>query len=129
MESFKASTQYGGCQGSASADDAHLNTSHEYLEKNGLLKQGEFLIAVSFFTSEHDFAVAHALVFTKGGDEFESVKVALDFTDGPAPVRRISIKVTPKEFLNLFKRFDVMLTWRGPELEGCEYDAEDEVEK
>ena len=128
MESFKASTQYGDWQGSASADSVHTTTFHEYLEKKGLLKPTEFLGAVSLFTSEHDFAVVHAFVFTKAGDNFESVKETLDATDGPVPVRRISIKMTAKEFLNLFKRFDVMLTWHGLELDGREYDVEEEVE-
>jgi hypothetical protein len=128
METFKAATQYGDWQGSASADAVHTSEFHAYLEKKGLLKPNEFLVAVSLFASEHDFAVVHAFVFTKGGDAFESVKEALDATDDPVPVRRISIKMPAKEFLNYFKRFDVMLTWRGLELDGREYDPVEEVE-
>jgi hypothetical protein len=128
MESFKASTQYGDWQGASSADAVHTTTFHEYLEKNGLIKPHEFLVAVSLYTSEHDFAVVHAFLF-KNGDSFESVKEAVDATDGPIPVRRISIKMTAEEFLNLFKRFDVMLTWHGLELNGREYDAEEEDEE
>jgi hypothetical protein len=50
-------------------------------------------IAVSLFTSEHDFSI----VFDKAGDTFEAVKAELDAIDGPVPVRRISIKMTTKE--------------------------------
>jgi hypothetical protein len=125
MESFKASTQYGDWQGTASADAVHTNTLHEYLEKNGLIKPNEFLVAASLYTGEHDFASITAFVY-KNADDFESVKAAIDATDGPLPVRRISIKLTAKEFLDLFKRFHVMLTWHGLELDGREYDAEGE---
>jgi hypothetical protein len=54
-------------------------------------------IAVSLFTSEHDFSMLHAFVFDKAGDTFEAVKAELDAIDGPVPVRRISIKMITKE--------------------------------
>jgi hypothetical protein len=41
-------------------------------------------------------------------------------------VRRVDVKLNAKEFLNLFKRFHVMLTWHGLELDGREYETEDE---
>lgn len=125
MESFKASTQYGDWQGTASADDVPTLSLDEYLEKNGLIKPHEFLIAASFYTSEHDFASISVFLFE--GKDFESVKAALDAVDGPVPVRRVDVKLTAKEFLDLFKRFHVMLTLHGLELDERAYDAADEL--
>jgi len=125
MESFKASVQYGDWHGTAAADDAHANSLRIYLTEKGLVKPNEFLVAASLYTGEHDFASITAFVY-KNADDFESVKAAIDATDGPLPVRRINIKLTPKEFLALFKRFNVMLTWHGLELDGREYDADEE---
>jgi hypothetical protein len=41
---------------------------------------------------------------------------------GPIPVREIRLELTLEEFFALFKRFDVMLTWDGLELEGRPFD-------
>ena len=127
MESFKASTQYGDWQGTASADDVdvHKKSVERYLKDNGLIKPHEFLVAASFYTGEDDFVSIKGLIF-ENGNNFESVKAAIDATKGPLSVRRVRIELTAKEFLDLFKRFHVMLTWHGLELDGRGYDAEDE---
>jgi len=94
---------------------------HEYLEEKGLKKPGDFILAASFYTSERDFVRISAFLFD--GKDYESVKDALDAIEDPIPVRRVDVKLTAKEFLDLFKEFRVMLTWHGLELEGREYDA------
>jgi hypothetical protein len=46
----------------------------------------------------------------------------LDALDGePIPVRAVDISLNLEEFVTLFKRFDIMFTRRGLELEGREY--------
>lgn len=118
MESFKATTQYGDWEGTAAADDAH-ESLHDYLEGKGLIKSDEFVLAVTFYSSE-GFVLVRVFVFERGG-EFESVKGALSANTGPVWVREVTLELMPDEFLKLFKRFDVMLTWRGLGLQGREY--------
>ena len=119
MESFKASTQYGDWEGTAAADGAHAITVHEYLQDKGLINPNEFLLATSFYSSE-SFTHVRAFMF-QGGNNFESVQNTLAGIAGPIPVREVNVKLTPEEFLGLFKRFHVMLTWHGLELEGRDY--------
>jgi hypothetical protein len=81
MESFKASTQYGDWKGTAAADGADARALHSYLEEKKLIKEGEFLVAVSPYTGEHDFVSISAFVF-ENGDEFQSVKDAIKTING-----------------------------------------------
>jgi hypothetical protein len=123
LESFKASTQYGDWEGTAKADD-QPKSLHNYLEEKGLMKEHEFLLAATIYVGEHDFDSPYikAFVFEKGRN-FESVKHEIDAMEGPIPVREVRVELTTREFLDLFKRFDVVLTWHGLELEGREYRA------
>jgi hypothetical protein len=118
MEKFKASTQYGDWEGTASADNAH-NSIHEYLLQQKLIEEGEFLVAVSLYSSENSIYIRVFVLPGKG--DFKSAKEALDSTDGPVSVHEVNLKLKLEEFLELFKRFDVVLTWHGFELEGREY--------
>src|SRR5260370_896943 len=118
MESFKASVQYGDWEGTAAADDAHADL-REYLEGKKLINPNEFLIAASLWVDE-DFADIEVFAF-QGRNDFESVKAALAAIRGPIPVRKVNVKLTPKEFIGLFKRFAIVLTWKDLKLEGHEY--------
>jgi hypothetical protein len=119
MESFKASTQYGDWEGTAAADNSDRVGVHEYLGEKVLLYPNGFLLAVSFYAGE---SYMHVRAFAlQGADKFESVQAVLSTISGPIPVREINIELTSEEFLNLFKRFHVMLTWHGLGLEGRDY--------
>jgi hypothetical protein len=118
MESFKASVQYGDWEGTAAADDAHQNL-HGYLEGNLLITANDFLVATSLYVDE-DYANVEVFVF-EGRNDFESVKAALAATKGPVPVRKVNVKLTPKEFIRLFKRLSVVLTSKDLGLKGREY--------
>ncbi|SRR5713226_9760998 len=120
MESFKASVQYGDWEGTAAADDAHVDLK-EYLEGKKLINPNEFLIAASLWVDE-DYVDVEVFAF-QGKNDFESVKHALATIRGPIPVRKVNVKLTPKEFIGLFKRFAVVLTLKDLELEGREYSA------
>ncbi len=125
MESFKASTQYGDWEGTAAADGQHRSL-HEYLKEKGLMKSHEFLLAVTLYVPEHDYARPFVRVFLyEKGKDYESVKASIEATKGPIPVRKLELKLTTEEFLELFKRFDVTLTWHGLELEGRDFVASD----
>lgn len=123
MEHFKASTQYGDWEGTSAADEQPTSI-RDYLKKNGLMKKNEFLLAVTLYVGEHayDSPFVRVFLFEEGG-KYESVKDALVAIKGPIPVRSVELKLTTEEFLELFKRFDVMLTWQGLELEGRDFVA------
>jgi len=116
---FEASTQYGDWKGTVAADVMQRSSLHEWLADKGLIKPDEFLIAATLY-SEHNYTSVRAFVF-QNGQNFELVKDALATIEGPIPVREVDVKLTTEEFLGLFKRFHVMLTWRGLQLEGREY--------
>jgi hypothetical protein len=121
LEFFKASTQYGDWEGTAKADD-QPKSLHTYLEEKGLIGKDEFLLAATIYIGEHSFDSPYikAFVFEKGS-EYGSVKAQIESTKDPIPVRQVDVSLTAEEFFELFKRFDVMLTWHGLELEGRGY--------
>lgn len=124
MNKFKASVQYGDWQGTAAADNADRVSLWKYLEDHHLIQTGEFLIATSMWVGENHGKLGsvfvRAYVYTKGND-FDTVKAALDATSGPIPVREIDLELTIEEFIILFKRFDLMLTRSGLDLTGREF--------
>jgi hypothetical protein len=124
---FKASVQYGDWQGTAAADGDHASTLSSYLETKGLTKPGEFLIAMSLWVGENHGGelgsiIVRAFLFD-GPRDHESVRMALANISGAIPVRAIDLTLTLEQFVLLFKRFDIVLTWRGLELEDREYSA------
>jgi hypothetical protein len=123
VESFKASTQYVDWEGTAAAD-GQPHSLHEYLREKGLMEEHEFLLAATIYFGEHDYdsPFIRAFVFEKGRN-FESVKQEIDTIKGAIPVREVKLEMTTKEFLDLFKRFDVVLTWHGLDLTGRRYSA------
>jgi hypothetical protein len=69
---------------------------------------------------KEDYTNVRVFAF-EGARDFESVKRALATVKGPIRVRAVDVKLTPKEFIGLFKRFNAVLTWKDLELEGREY--------
>jgi hypothetical protein len=123
MEHFKASTQYEDWEGTSAADEQPTSI-RDYLKKKGLMKEQEFLLAVTLYVGEHNYDAPFVRVFLYDkGKDFESVRDAIKATKGPIPVRSVELKLTTEEFLKMFKRFDVMLTWRGLELDGRDFVA------
>jgi hypothetical protein len=130
MDTFKAGTQYGDWEGTAAADNADRNTIELFLEKKGLATPEEFLLGLSLYAHEHSDSISvHAFFFVGENDEevksaksVEEVKSALDKLDDPIPVREVQIDLTVKEFLEVFKRFNVFLTWHGLGITGREYE-------
>ena len=121
MEKLKARTHYADWKGTASADEAHPESVHDLLTKMGLIKDDEFLLSVSFFAGEGSFAVC-AHIFEASGELADVEKYLADHS-GPIPVREVRFEITPAEFLELFKDFNVVLTWDSAKLEAREYSA------
>jgi hypothetical protein len=124
MQTFKASVQYNDWKGTAAADGADSLAVHEYLETKGLIQPGEFLIATSLWVGEGS-VFARAYLFN-GPEDVEGMQKALAAITGSIPVREVALELKLDEFLGLFKRFDVMLTWHGLGLEGREYSVTDQ---
>ena len=132
METFKASVQYGDWHGTAAADNLDpMGTSvHDYLEKKGLKKEGEFLLSVKLWVGENSGnkisnVFVHAYLL-EGHQNYESAKKTLDELEArgePIPVREVELELTLEQFVAMFKRFAVTLTWRDLPLEGREYSA------
>lgn len=118
MEEFKAYTHYGDWTGTAAADEAHPDSVHGLLKKMGLIHENEFLLSVSITHDDGSFRVS-ALVL-EGSGELGQVEKYLASHTGPIPVRAVRFEMTAAEFLELFKDFNVVLTWRDLKLEGRE---------
>ena len=84
---FKAGTQYGDWEGTAAADGPNSDSIERYLEANGLINPGEYLIATSISIIEgSQYVNAHVVT---GGPGMESVRDLIAKTMGPLPVREI----------------------------------------
>jgi hypothetical protein len=118
METFKASVQYGDWEGTAAADDVDpiADSLHTHLEKNGLMKPDDFLLAAKLWVGENsNNKIAYVFVHTyllNQHQNVESVKETLDQleVDGePVPVREVSLELTLEQFVAMFKRLAVTL--------------------
>jgi hypothetical protein len=107
------------------ADDADPVSLRKYMDDKGLIRAGEFLVATSIRVAENHggrLGVVHVKAFLYAGhDRFDTVKDALDAHTGPIPVRQVDLELKLQEFVGLFKRFNVMLTRKGLDLDGREY--------
>jgi hypothetical protein len=135
MASFKASVQYGDWKGTSAADDSDplsLSVSR-YLEKKGLIKPDEFLLAVQLFVGEtHNnkpkkpYIRAYLLKDAKNHDAVRERLEELESAGEPSPVREVRIDMTLGKFVAMFKRFEVMLTWDDLPLTEREYRVTEE---
>lgn len=126
MEKFKASSHYGDWHGTSAADDGDETSLERFLEKKGLKRESEFLIAAKLFVSQDNPQIR--AFFYDGGQTLESVQVAIDKTVGPIPVREVTVDLTVKEFLGLFKQFEVSLTWQNLLLGEREFRVKEEMD-
>lgn len=120
---FKASVQYGDWKGSAAADNADMNAIQKKLSESGILKPSEFLVGFEAYAGEtrgDQGPYFSCRAFIIDGTKFETAKAAVD-AQNPIPVKARDMKLSLLEFFALFKRFDIVLTHRGLEIEGREY--------
>ena len=120
---FKAGVQYGDWKGSAAADNADMNAIQMKLRESGILKSSEFLVGFEAYAGESrgdQGPYFSCRAFIIDGSKFETAKEAVD-SQNPIPVKARDMKLSLLEFFALFKRFDMVLTHRGLEIEGREY--------
>ena len=120
MDNFKASAQYDDWKGTAAADDADQNSMSRYLDAKGLKTANQFLIASSLWVSAQSVSIT-AYLFDK--PDYDTVSAALDAITGPIPVHKVDVEVSLEEYFAFFKRFSVMHTKKGFNLEDREYDV------
>jgi hypothetical protein len=118
MDKFKAYTHYGDWKGTVAADEAHPESVHELLKKMGLIRKDEFLLSVS--VSRVDGSVLVSAFVLEGMGELGQVEEYLESHMGPIPVREARFEMTTAEFFELFKDFNLVLTWQDLKLEGRE---------
>jgi hypothetical protein len=127
MSTFTAGVQYGDWSGTVAAD----NTDHgsgKRIEDFVKKEDDEFLLAAQLYVGEpHDKLLAEPYIHAyllKGVENYEEAKDRLEEleADGePIPVREVTIRLSVKDFLALFKRFSVMLTWQELPLKDREF--------
>jgi len=119
---FKASVQYGDWKGTSAADSADQAGARVWLEKNGLIQEGEFLLGLTLFAGEshgsHKDPVFVEFLLATPGDH-DSIKATVD-TGAPVVVRRVRAEMKLVEFFGLFKRFSIFMSSHGM-LDGHEY--------
>lgn len=121
FETFKAGTHYGDWEGTAAADGHDLLSVHKYLRENDLMSDEEFLIATSVYVIEGS-AFIRAYTF-RGGPAMESVREEIAKDSDPVSVHEIRLEMTLDEYIKLFKQFNVVLTWRGLNLQGLAFNT------
>jgi len=129
METFKASVQYGDWHGTAAADniDPVATSIHDYLEKKGLSRENDFLLAIQLYAVERSVYVrAYLLEDHEDYESAEQTLRSLEDRGEPIPVREVSLELTLEKFFAMFKRFAVTLTKRDLPLEGRQYSATEE---
>jgi len=119
MEIFKASVQYNDSQGSCAADRADNSDASDWLAKNGLINNAEFVVGISMFAGENhgEHRDPVSVTFLLADDEGLT---ALGQGSEQYKVRKVFVDMNIHDFLALFKRFEVTLSPNSC-LEGKEY--------
>lgn len=122
MPTFSGHVQYDDWKGTVAADESDHIGIRRYLEKQGLIRDGEFVVGLEMYSgaalgTERHFSVR---VFLVEAGSFEGA-VQLAVTNDPVEVIVRDLPLSLEQFLSFFKRFDVNLTRNGLELQGREY--------
>jgi hypothetical protein len=102
--------QYNDWKGTAAADNSDHHDIHDYLTKKGLMTDNEFLLSVTFYRSEGFVRIGALLL--KDANKYETAEAALANIAGPIPVKRVDVEISTEKFMELFKRFNVVLCWK-----------------
>ncbi|BDH44709.1 hypothetical protein TUM12370_07530 [Salmonella enterica subsp. enterica serovar Choleraesuis] len=94
-EHFKAAVQYDDWKGSVAADSADQEDFSDLLREKGILKEGEVVKAISFYS----------------GQRFLNIEAFV--TDDEYGLKRERIEMTYEEFFKTFKRFSMKISRHG----------------
>lgn len=124
MGRFRAGVQYDDWRGTAAADSAFDLDLAEYLKMHGHMSNREVVVGVDVWVGENHGGPSVApniTAFIADRDSFDTVKAMIENTPDPLDFRRVDLEISFEEFFGLFKRFDIVITRKGLELEGREY--------
>ncbi len=126
MNTFGASVQYNDWKGTVAADDANKDDIHKLLRDRGEISDGEFLLGVELWLGEmHGGKLQRPFVkaLIIDAENYEAAEQNFYATEDPLPLKVIEMDLSMDEFLLLFKRFAVSISWQGLDLTGREYSA------
>lgn len=125
MAAFRAGTQYGDWKGTSAADCySGSNEVEDYLQKKKLLRPGERCIVISFSVAENrkgEKMTVYGTAYLVEGASVQDIQEAFDAEPDEIPVREVSFTFTHNDFVSVFKRFDVLLTLQGLNIQDREY--------
>ncbi|HEV2078681.1 MAG TPA: hypothetical protein VGR19_02125 [Allosphingosinicella sp.] len=122
MQTFQAGVQYGDFEGSVAADRIDKGDMTDFLEAAGLMGPDDFLIGAEVFVGENHpgrMGSTFVRVFLIEARNYEEAKSLL--AAEPLEVRRVEVPVDLETFVRFFKRFNVIITRRGLNLIGREF--------
>lgn len=109
-EIFNTSAQYDDWVGKAAADNDVDDTINSVLISRGFISPDKFVVGIEMYVTNEMFASLTAYVVE--ADSADHAREALDGQN--CIVQKISIEgISPDEFIRLFKRFSVVLSWHG----------------
>ena len=126
MDTFQASAQYNDWKGDVAADNADKQGIEILMRERGLLSDNEFLVGVDLWLGEmHGSKLERPSVYAYviDADKYENAEKTLKETSGPLRVKKVDLDLSMEEFLLLFKRFSLAISWRGLDLMGRELDV------
>lgn len=110
MEIFKAGVQYNDLMGSVAADRSDNLSFIDYLRGRDLANDDEHIIGYRFgFNENHMQKIINlglVIYLLKGENEKE--------------IRAIEVEMPSADFFSYFKRFDLVMTSKGFDLDGVE---------
>ncbi|MCW3479745.1 hypothetical protein OL229_09240 [Neisseriaceae bacterium JH1-16] len=122
MEYISAGVQYDDFVGQVAADcHDSLASFSAYMKGRGLIEDGEFVIAINFYSGDNGFLSTSVLVAPLQG--YDSVPAWLAANPDPLPVRKVSLDVSLDQFFDLFKRFEVVMAPKGLAVLGRGYNS------
>lgn len=123
MEIFKASVKYNHLKGSAAADRADMTDAEKWLKDNGHINDDHVVVGISMWTGEnrgtHRDPVSVTFLVT-GLNGYTSIPEMLQSSGEPIKVKEICLDMNIADFLALFKRLDITLSYGGL-IEGKSY--------
>ncbi len=109
MGIFKASVHYNDLKGSCAADDADISNATKWLKDHNYINSGEYFVGLRMFAGEnhgkHRDPVDVTFLITD-----ETGYRALAANSDEYKIRRVDVNMDVKDFLSLFKRFEITLS-------------------
>lgn len=126
MLTLKAGVQYKDWEGTVAADDADQRSFFHLLKEKKVMRDDEYPVAIDLYIGENHAGkvqqpiISALLMKSKGFDEAKS-----EIDKGEKlKLRRVDVEISLTEYMALFKRFSIVLTRNGLDLESREYETE-----